>query len=363
MPPRFHVAGVEVTQGLQYYHSWHHLGDFEDRYADNALPLVAKKRTWVRAYIESDSGYTADIDGTVLIHGKTTNVWKEYGPLKARATCKPYQYGTKSYDAIRGSLGSSLNFDVPWDWIGGEMRIYVKASDGTNVRDAAVWIQAPVRQTLKIAGIMVRSKTVPAPDLAALAKTAWKAERALPVSHTHDFRVVSTITIKEKLSDDASWGDLHDKALAAREADGNRSDYIYYVLLPPKLIKPGSPALGMEWLSDGIAAGRAMVVDEGYDALMHEIGHACGLPHAPFGGATDPDKHFPRYLPYAVGSIGEYGLDVVDGVVMSPLHTKDIMGYGDYPTDPEAEKRVLWLSPHTYRKLCSHYRLNPLPVF
>jgi hypothetical protein len=361
MPPRFSVGGLEVTQGLQYYHSWHHLDEFEDRYPDNELPLVAGKRTWVRAYIESDSGYTADIHGTVIVHAKTMGIWKKYGPLNARATCKPFQYGTKSYDAIRGSLSVSLNFDLPWNWIGGEMRIYVEATDGTNVRDAAVWVRAPLTQTLKLAGIMVRSKNVPPPDLAALAKTAWKALRALPVGHTHDLRVVSTVTISGPLSDDASWSELHKKAVEARDTDGNRPGFIYYVLLPPALIKPGSPALGMEW-SDGLAAGRAMVVDEGYDALIHEIGHACGLPHAPFGGAPSPDPNFPRYRPYDVGSIGEYGLDVVDGVVMSPLHTKDIMGYGSYPTDPEAEKRVLWVSPHTHRLLYGNVRLNPLPV-
>lgn len=360
MPVKFHISGVEVTQGLQYYHSWRHLDDFKDRYADNALPLVAEKRTWVRAYIESDSGYTADISGTVVVHAKKNGVWKKFGPLKAQAKCKPFHYGAQTYDAIRGSLAYSLNFDLPWDWIGGEMRIYVEASDGQKTRDAAVWTQATLRQTLKLAGIMVGSKTVPAPDLAALKKTAWKARRMLPVSHNMKFRVAGTITMSKKLSDgNDSWDELHDKASDVRDDDGNRDDLVYYVLVPPKLIKDGP--LGMEW-SDGLAAGRAMVVDEGYDAMVHEIGHACGLPHAPFGGAPDPDPHFPRYHPYDVGSIGEYGVDMVDGVVMRPLHTKDIMGYGSYPSDPEAEKRVLWLSPHTYRKLYNNPRLNPQRV-
>jgi hypothetical protein len=226
MAINFHIGGLEVTQGLQYYHCWHHLDEFADRYPDNALPLIAEKRTWVRAYIESDSAYTADVDGTIWVHSTRSGVTRHFGPLKARATCKPYEYGTKTYDAIRSTLAHSLNFDLPWDWVSGEMRIYVKATDGKKERDAAVWVQAPMRQTLKLAGIMAGSKTIPAPDLEALKKTAWKARRALPVSHNVDFRVVGNIQMSRRLSEkDDSWSELHDKATGVRQNDGNRPDF------------------------------------------------------------------------------------------------------------------------------------------
>ncbi len=364
MAAHFTIAGVEITQGLQYYHSKDHLVEPLDQGADNSLPLIANKRTWVRVYLECDSGYTANVSGSVTVSHKIgdNGEWSKFAPLSASATCKPVVTGTKSYHAIRSSLSSSLNFHLPPDWIAGELRIDIQATDGVQVLTKSVSTAAKLRQTLKIAGIMVEGHLggtkIAAPNLDGLKKTAWKAPRLLPVSDEPQFRVVTTIQITEQLAGESSWTTLHDKAKKARQDDGNKSGWVYYVLIPPSLV--GDGPLGMEW-DDGLAAGREMVVDEGYDAIVHEIGHASGLAHAPFGNAPDPDPSFPLYQPYDIGSIGEYGLDVVDGTVISPLQAKDIMGYGSY-TGAAEDKYVLWISPFTYRKFYNNARLNPEPA-
>ncbi len=376
MAAHFTIAGVEITQGLQYYHSKDHLVEPLDQGADNSLPLIANKRTWVRVYLECDSGYTANVSGSVTVSHKIgeNGEWSKFGTLSESATCKPVVTGTKSYHAIRSSLSSSLNFDLPPDWIAGELRIDIQATDGVQVLTKSVSTAAKLRQTLKIAGIMVEGNLggtkIAAPNLNGLEKTAWKAPRLLPVSDGLQFRVVTTITMTEKLdSEDApgSWATLHDRAIKARDDDGNKPGWVYYVLIPPLLVVTGKSAVtgniravGMEW-GDGLTAGREMVVDEGYDAIVHEIGHASGLAHAPFGNAPAPDPSFPLYQPYDIGSIGEYGLDVVDGTVISPLQAKDIMGYGGY-TGTAADNYVLWISPFTYRKLYNNARLNPEPA-
>ena len=57
--------------------------------------------------------------------------------------------------------------------------------------------------------------------------------------------------------------------------------------------------------------------------LAHEVGHNLDLLHAPCGGAlgTDPD------FPYDNGSIGVWGYDFRDGLLVSPERRRDIMGY------------------------------------
>lgn len=93
------------------------------------------------------------------------------------------------------------------------------------------------------------------------------------------------------------------------------------------------------------------------DTLAHEAAHACGLKHAPAGGAPNPDPSFPAYEPYDPpstprGSIGEYGLDVNNGNIASPAIFRDFMSYAG----PE------WISPYSYGLLLDNQTLNPATV-
>ena len=75
--------------------------------------------------------------------------------------------------------------------------------------------------------------------------------------------------------------------------------------------------------------------------IAHEFGHNFGLPHAPCGGASNPD---PAY-PYADGTIGAWGYDAVRGSLVRPS-THDLMTY----CDPE------WVSDYNFSKAL-HFRL------
>ena len=77
--------------------------------------------------------------------------------------------------------------------------------------------------------------------------------------------------------------------------------------------------------------------------LAHEAGHACGLEHAPAGGAPNPDPSYPAYEPYdpadtPQASTGEYGLNVNNGNIASPQTFRDFMAYAG-PS---------WISPYHY---------------
>ena len=129
-------------------------------------------------------------------------------------------------------------------------------------------------------------------------------------------------------------------------ADGNRTDVIYYGLIANGV--PMGPIIGCE--SSGVSSGS---VGDGV-TMAHELGHHCGMPHAPCGGVGTPDPTYPAYEPYDPGgtrtaSIGEYATDVITGAVMSPTMFQDMMGY----CIPR------WISLHNYGRLLNHALLDP----
>jgi hypothetical protein len=90
------------------------------------------------------------------------------------------------------------------------------------------------------------------------------------------------------------------------------------------------------------AAGRASVGigftgDEAASTAAHEVGHAHGRAHSPCNNPSDVD---PAY-PYAKGSIGSWGNDILAKTLISPTTYTDIMGYC----------QKVWISDYTYGKL------------
>lgn len=73
------------------------------------------------------------------------------------------------------------------------------------------------------------------------------------------------------------------------------------------------------------------------DTMMHELGHAHGLAHAPCGGADAPDPAFP----YDGGGIGVAGYDVEADAFKDPDLFNDMMGYCPSP----------WISDYNYLEL------------
>ena len=58
------------------------------------------------------------------------------------------------------------------------------------------------------------------------------------------------------------------------------------------------------------------------EIIAHEIGHNLNLYHSPCGGARGPDPNYP----YEDGSIGSWGYDIRDGMLVAPK-TADLMSY------------------------------------
>jgi len=80
--------------------------------------------------------------------------------------------------------------------------------------------------------------------------------------------------------------------------------------------------------------------------FIHELGHTLGAPHAPSGGASDPDPSYPSDAAHSGGKIGVWGWDPQNAILRDPT-SPDLMGY-DWVYQPLNVSA--WLSDYNYGK-------------
>lgn len=366
-----YISGIEVTQAIQFYEADDHLTDPADRQANNAVRLVSGKPAWVRVYVGSVFG-AGGVTGTLEVQRRQLGyLWQTVATLTPHGsslTSVPASSST-SYAATRGTIGNTLNFVIPADEMIGSLRLIARVSSGVRTVERTIDVGVTLRQTLRLAGVMISyngpasmaqnapNLTIAAPALTDLQNMSGLALRLFPVESTAEFRVAGTLAQTNHLQDavfpasgcGAEWDALHARVAGVRTADGNRPGWIYYGLLPSGV--PMGPV-------GGCGGGGVAVGPTGQPGtLAHEAGHAAGLPHAPSGGAPNADANFPAYEPYdpagtPQGRDGEYGLDVDNGQVKSPATFRDIMGYAG----PQ------WISPYNYGRLTDNTRFTPTTV-
>jgi hypothetical protein len=366
-----HIAGIEVTQAVQHFNSDEHLTDSDDYGSDNSIRLVAGKPAWVRVYLWSaygSSGITGTLEVRRRSHGFLYSTVATLSPSSTSVTSVP-AVNTTTYADTRRSLSRTLNFVIPAVEMIGGLRLIARVTSGSQTVERTVDVGVHLRQTLRLAGVMISyngpassapnapNLTLAAPALTDLQNMSGTALTLFPVESTANFRTAGTLTQTNHLQDSvfpasgcgAEWDALHGRVANARTADGNQPGWIYYGLLPAGT--PMGPVGGCG--GGGVAVGP--INQPG--TLAHEAGHACGLDHAPAGGAPNPDPDYPAYEPYDPAntpraSVGEFGLNVNNGNIADPQTFKDFMSYAA-PT---------WISPYHYGLLLDNDRLSPTTV-
>jgi len=393
----FNIMGVEVTQSIQYYDSASHMTNANDRGRDNSVALVMGKPVLIRVYLSAGmfSGNIHGVTGTCELFQKP--VLKGDTPYM---TLYPQSFGSSTafslnfwtYDQWRSSLGNTLNFIIPTRKFAGLIfgdnpvekvcgafvcKITLKTPDGRTA-STQVDVDLTEHKQLRLAGIMLAYNGPPttmpppntpnlnlaAPTLADLRTTAAGfALRAYPIS-TASYRAITPSWSQSVPLNDAvpandpggcspNWNNLIRALQTERTNDGNRSNTIYFGLLPLNTPIGTVPGTNSGCGDDGV--GAAVVGDS--VTLGHEMGHACGLKHAPCGtSGSKADSNFPTYEPYTLGSIGEYGVDVSADFVFRPTPSRDVMGYC-----PGQQ----WVSLYHYEKLLNADILestHPCPV-
>jgi len=368
--PSLYIQGIEVTQGIQYYRSSQHLTDPADRGADNSVTLIAGKPAWVRVYVRAGifSSNIPGVTGTLEVSKRIFGFFYPPGSVlnpqpPGSVTARP----NPNYATERGTLSYTLNFIIPADMMCGSLRLTARIqSPAGDSDDHVIHIHANLRQTLRLRGIMIGyngptstapgapNLTLAAPTLADLQATAAWTLLTFPVRSAANFSSGGTITWTQPLTDAPScpgccspnWVALNAAVQAQRVADGNLPNWLYYGLMANGI--PMGPIIGCN--TPGVSTG-----GNGNGVTMaHELGHHCGLPHAPCGTPGDPN--YPAYEPYdpagtPTASIGEYGLDISNGNILAP-NTKDLMSY----CPPR------WISLYNYGRLTNNANLNPVNV-
>ena len=335
-----YVDRIEVTQAIQFSQADQHLTDPADYGADNSVQLVVGKPAWARVYVRSLFGIT-NVTGTLEVQRRNSGfLWSTVATLSSRAPGAVTAGWNPAYATERGTLGSTLNFIVPADEMIGTLRLIARVTGGGRTAQRSVDIVVTLQQTLRLAGIMITyngpSSSAPgapninlaAPALAQLQATAAWTLTTFPVQSNANFRAAGTLTWNQPLTGPAlavggcsqGWINLNTAVANQRTADGNRAGWVYYGVLPAGV--PMGPVVGCK--SSGVSSG---TVDGSFPAqitMAHEIGHGCGLIHAPCGGVgASADPNYPAYEPYdtpgaRLASIGEWGLNVNNGNLMSP---------------------------------------------
>ncbi|PKO28243.1 MAG: hypothetical protein CVU36_16935 [Betaproteobacteria bacterium HGW-Betaproteobacteria-9] len=342
-----HILGIEVTQGIQYFRASSHLTDPADRGPNNSLRLVAYKTAWVRVYVRAGWGGLVNLSGNLQISARRNRwlpLWVDLGTLAPQTPGTVAAQTLPDYATERGTITATLNFIVPADDMAGTMAFKAniwRSDDATATVLDSETVQADVTllQTLRVRGLMVAynganaagngTLNIAAPTVGELQTTAAWSHTVFPVQAEGVFSSAGTVTLTVPLTGappnpggcSAGWITLNGQLAAAKANDGNRTDVVYYGLLPNGV--PMGPVIGCA--SNGVTSGG---VNNGV-TMAHELGHFAGLPHAPCG--TPGNAAYPAYEPYdpagtPTASIGEYGLDINNGGIHQP-NEKDFMSY------------------------------------
>jgi len=366
-----YIDGIEVTQAIQYYRADQHLTNANDRGADNSVRLVASKPAWARVYVRTGLlGSDGAVTGDLVIERQEYPflLWTVIGTLSPQSPASIVTQSNPNYVTERSTLGSTLNFIIPATMMWGRMRITARIwrQDAGNTSPVSTWteaLDATLLQTLRLRGILINYNgptslnpgaplmNLPAPTLADLQATSAWTLTTNPVQSQGNYSSAGTMPWSTPLTGVATnpggcstqWLSLNAAVAQVKANDGNRTDLIYYGLLPA-----GTPIANVGGCeSSGVSTG-----PNGQQVTMtHEVGHGAGLAHGPCGTPGDPN--YPAYEPYdpansPTASLGEYGLDINNGT-MHPPAEKDYMSYCG----------PVWISLYHHGRLINNAKFDP----
>lgn len=143
----------------------------------------------------------------------------------------------------------------------------------------------------------------------------------------------------ELQSGGTNWSQLLGDINALRVTEGNGRHYYGVVK-----VSYSSGVAGLGYISVPAAIGWDHL-PSGTEVMAHEFGHNFGRLHAPCGGPTGVDPSYP----YPNAQIGQFGYDIVLGVLKSPT-LPDLMSYCSNE----------WISDYNYNAILNYRAANPM---
>jgi hypothetical protein len=378
-----HIAGIEVTQGIQFFNF---NGRGSGAAPDNSMPLVAKKTTVVRVYVDRRTSPSFPIPSTITGYcravqhvGSQQSLVASLPPMNTAITARA------GNQINRGNANDTLNFRLDGWLCTGTMHFVVVVWDSTRSPGDAdfvafasdtfqtptfTFVQEPITASpLSIRLFVVRiiytgpnangqPTRIDPPSENDVINTLSQSfvSQTYPISGI-DYNGSITAEFNGDLRVDGTgcgmgWGALIDILQQQRAASGS-GDVVLGLLPSPPAPAPQVPSGNVLGCAsyDGVAA--AFAGDS--TTVAQEVGHAYGRKHAPCGSPSDVDTSYPAFtlsdgtvLPS--GSIGEWGFDTTLSTLRNPATTFDFMSYC----------APAWVSPYTYRALLSAIYLRSI---
>ena len=283
------------------------------------VPLVAGERALLRVFPTARQATTEGIPAIrarFYLRGRETRVVDIPGKSDPIPT-----------EVDESSLSKSGNAEIP-EWVvqpGLEMVIEI---DPNGTLDRSLGVAKRIPATGRLA---VDVRPMPLFDLT-LVPLIWM--------DTQDSSIVDLVGAiaadhenHEMLGDTRTLLPVSDLAVAVHEPVQTSTNNLFLLLQEISAIRAMDGATGYYMgmmtppvtYAAGIARqpGRSSVSIPYPGIIAHELGHNLSLPHAPCGGAADPDPGYP----YPDGSIGAWGYDFRNGGRLIPLSTPDLMSY------------------------------------
>ena len=318
-----------------------HLGVYQTvQTASNSVSLVQDKPTLLRVFAQSSGAATPPM-AEVTVHA-----WRgttALGSLTLGPQIVPAHVSS-------GDLHSTFNFDLPAEWLSGEVVLTatvdavntVPEANESNNEFTAQFVFHPVAP-LQITIVPIRyTDTRTGREFVATAHdpiSRWLLN-AYPVSRV-EISYHPPLAFTGDLRQPAEWKRLLDSMTTLWAAEvGYGSARVYYGLIANSdatgaaWFEGGVSGLG--WIGERVSLGLDVGAGTGNSA-GHEIGHNFGRQHAPCGNPSSVDPHYP----YPNATIGVYGVDTEDEVLLAPGANYDMMSY----CGPE------WVSDYTYEAL------------
>mgnify|MGYP000902163932 CR=1 FL=1 len=308
--------------------------------ATNSVSLIADKPTLLRVYARATGSGVAPV-AEVTVHA-----------LRGMASLGTLTIGPHvvSSQPLLGDLNTTFNIDLPAEWLAGDVTLMatidavntVPEMNETNNGYTAQFTfhtVAPLQITIvPITYTDTRTGRVFA-DPPHDPISDW-LRGAFPVSHvTTAFHTAFAFT--GDLRQPSEWERLLDNLTTLWAAEvGMDAPTVYYGLIPnadaggATWFEGGVSGLG--WIGQRVSLGLDVGVATG-NAAGHEIGHNFGRQHAPCGNPNSVDPHYP----YPNATIGVYGVNTDNDVLLDPSANYDMMSY----CGPE------WVSDYTYEAL------------
>ena len=283
------------------------------------VPLVAGERALLRVFPTARQATTEGIPAVrarFYLRGRETHVVDIPGKSDPIPT-----------EVDESSLSKSGNAEIPERVVQPGLEMVIEI-DPNGTLDRSLGVAKRIPATGRLA---VDIRTMPLFDLT-LVPLIW--------TDTQDSSIVDLVgAIAADPENHEMFGDtrtllpVSDLAVAVHEPVQTSTNDLFLLLQEITAIRAMDGATGYYMgmmappvtYAAGIArqSGRSSVSIPYPRTIAHELGHNLSLPHAPCGGARDPDPGYP----YPDGSIGAWGYDFRNGGRLMRPSTQDLMSY------------------------------------